>query len=71
LVVALTYGPDADWVRNVVAARSCRVKWAGRWRTFSRVDVVEGAAGLALLGPFAACAPRPGRHYHGAPPASV
>jgi len=52
LVVALTYGPNADWVRNVVAARSCRVKWAGRWRTFSRVEVVEGAAGLALLGPL-------------------
>ena len=50
--MALTYGPNADWVRNVVAARSCRVKWAGRWRTFSRVEVVEGAAGLALLGPL-------------------
>jgi len=50
--VALTYGPDADWVRNVVAARSCRVKCAGHWRTFSRVEVVEGADGPALLGPL-------------------
>src|SRR5438067_10429683 len=36
LVFALTYGPSADWVRNVIAARTCRVKWLGRWRSFQR-----------------------------------
>ncbi len=30
LVVALTYGPDRDWVRNVIAAGSCEVETRGR-----------------------------------------
>jgi len=27
---ALTYGPDTDWVRNVLAAGGCRIRTAGR-----------------------------------------
>jgi deazaflavin-dependent oxidoreductase (nitroreductase family) len=30
-VVALWYGPDAQWVRNVLAAGGCRVRSRGRW----------------------------------------
>src|SRR4051794_26273886 len=30
LVVALTYGPEADWVRNVLAAGGCEVENRGR-----------------------------------------
>jgi deazaflavin-dependent oxidoreductase (nitroreductase family) len=52
LVFALTYGPNADWVRNVLAAQSCRVKWRGRWRTFSRAELVRGEAALRLLPPL-------------------
>jgi deazaflavin-dependent oxidoreductase (nitroreductase family) len=29
-VFALTYGPDADWVRNVLAAGGCRLETRGR-----------------------------------------
>jgi deazaflavin-dependent oxidoreductase (nitroreductase family) len=29
--VALWYGPDTQWVRNVTAAGSCRVRTRGRW----------------------------------------
>jgi len=29
-VIALTYGPDTDWVRNVLAAGSCTIETAGR-----------------------------------------
>jgi deazaflavin-dependent oxidoreductase (nitroreductase family) len=29
-VFALTYGPDADWVRNVVAAGGCELRTRGR-----------------------------------------
>jgi deazaflavin-dependent oxidoreductase (nitroreductase family) len=29
-VIALTYGPDADWVRNVLAADGCRLETGGR-----------------------------------------
>ena len=30
MVFALTYGPDVQWVRNIVAAGECRVRTMGR-----------------------------------------
>jgi deazaflavin-dependent oxidoreductase (nitroreductase family) len=30
-VIALTYGPDVQWLANVVAAGRCRVRTRGRW----------------------------------------
>ena len=30
-VFALTYGPDAQWVANVLAAGECRIKTRGAW----------------------------------------
>ena len=30
-VVALTYGPDVEWLKNVEAAGACRVRIMGRW----------------------------------------
>jgi deazaflavin-dependent oxidoreductase (nitroreductase family) len=32
-VVALTYGADTNWVRNVLAAGGCRLRTRGRWGT--------------------------------------
>ena len=29
-VIALTYGPDSDWVRNVLAAGRCELRTGGR-----------------------------------------
>jgi deazaflavin-dependent oxidoreductase (nitroreductase family) len=49
MVVVLTYGPSADWVRNVLAASSCRVKWAGRWRRMASPEVVDGPAARRLV----------------------
>ena len=49
LAFALTYGPGADWVRNVLRDGSARVKWRGRWRTYSHAELVEDAPGLRLL----------------------
>jgi deazaflavin-dependent oxidoreductase (nitroreductase family) len=34
IVIALTYGPDRDWVRNVLAAGACTIEWRGRPRRF-------------------------------------
>ena len=48
MVVILTYGPSSDWVRNVVAAGSCRLKRLGRWHRFTHPEVVEGAAAARL-----------------------
>jgi deazaflavin-dependent oxidoreductase (nitroreductase family) len=30
-VIALTYGPDVQWLHNVVSAGECRVRTRGRW----------------------------------------
>ena len=30
-VIALYYGPDVEWARNVLAAGGCRVRTRGRW----------------------------------------
>jgi deazaflavin-dependent oxidoreductase (nitroreductase family) len=30
-VFALTYGPDVQWVANVLAAGECRMRTGGRW----------------------------------------
>ena len=35
-VIALTYGPGVEWLRNVVAEGGCRLLTRGRW-----VEVVE------------------------------
>ncbi len=51
LAFALTYGPGADWVRNVLAAQRCRVMYAGRWRSYGFAEVLHGDAGLRLIPP--------------------
>jgi deazaflavin-dependent oxidoreductase (nitroreductase family) len=30
-IIALTYGPESDWVKNVLAAGSCALLTRGRW----------------------------------------
>jgi deazaflavin-dependent oxidoreductase (nitroreductase family) len=32
-VIALTYGPDVEWAKNVLAAGGCRIQTRRRWRT--------------------------------------
>jgi deazaflavin-dependent oxidoreductase (nitroreductase family) len=51
MVIALTYGASADWVRNVLAAGSCRLRWAGAWRQLTAPELLEGPAALRLLPP--------------------
>jgi hypothetical protein len=40
-VVALTYGPDTDWVRNVVAAHGCDLETRGRVEHLVSPEVVH------------------------------
>ena len=30
-VIALTYGPEVEWLKNIIAAGGCRVRIQGRW----------------------------------------
>jgi deazaflavin-dependent oxidoreductase (nitroreductase family) len=40
-LIALTYGPDTDWVRNVLAAGGCDLKLGGRWIRLDQPSVVH------------------------------
>jgi deazaflavin-dependent oxidoreductase (nitroreductase family) len=48
-VVALTYGSDTDWVRNVVAAGGCRLRRFGRQHTLANPSVVHARTGRGLV----------------------
>jgi deazaflavin-dependent oxidoreductase (nitroreductase family) len=40
-VIALTYGPEAEWVRNVLASGGCALQTRGRTVTLSRPRLVH------------------------------
>jgi deazaflavin-dependent oxidoreductase (nitroreductase family) len=48
-VVALTYGSDTDWVKNVVAAGGCRMRRLGRDRELLSPEVVRARSGSGLV----------------------
>jgi deazaflavin-dependent oxidoreductase (nitroreductase family) len=48
-VVSLPYGPDRDWVRNVLAAGSCTLERGGRRVELTRPRVLSAGEGLALV----------------------
>ncbi|MFF2275741.1 nitroreductase/quinone reductase family protein [Agromyces sp. NPDC058126] len=50
-VAELTYGPEVNWYRNVVAADRATVIWRGREFTVAGVEPIETAAGLRAFGP--------------------
>jgi len=39
-VLALAYGPDTDWYRNILAASKCTLKWMGREYALERPEVI-------------------------------
>ncbi|TVT26255.1 nitroreductase family deazaflavin-dependent oxidoreductase [Amycolatopsis rhizosphaerae] len=47
-VVALTYGPDSDWVRNVLAAGGCGLETRGRTEELTAPRVVHDEARSAM-----------------------
>ena len=48
-VIALTYGPDRDWVRNVVAARGCTIESRGRKHPLAQPVVRQDESALQLV----------------------
>jgi deazaflavin-dependent oxidoreductase (nitroreductase family) len=49
-IIALTYGPQSDWVKNVLAAGSCELQTRGRRvRLFDPVIVSDESKGWAPL----------------------
>lgn len=50
-VAELTYGPDVQWYRNIVAAGGCTVVVRGREHRIDRIAPVTTEQGLAAFGP--------------------
>src|SRR5947207_13337568 len=49
--IALTYGPDADWVRNILAQGGCLLETRGRTQPLSRPRVVHDERHRAVPAP--------------------
>jgi deazaflavin-dependent oxidoreductase (nitroreductase family) len=51
-IIALTYGAESDWVKNVLAAASCELLTGGRWMHLSdpriEIDPSKGRAPLPV-----------------------
>jgi len=50
-VIELTYGPDVDWHKNVVAAGGCTVVWHGQECVIDTIEPVDTASGRAAFSP--------------------
>lgn len=52
VILALTYGPDVDWVRNVDAAGRCELSRAGYRYVLTGIRHVSGEDGLRAFPPL-------------------
>ena len=50
-VIELTYGPEVDWYRNVVAANGCRVLYHGAEHVIEGLEPLPAAEGIAAFTP--------------------
>lgn len=46
VVIALTYGPEVDWYRNVLAAGRCTLLWHRRLYALDRLEPIAAQAAL-------------------------
>jgi deazaflavin-dependent oxidoreductase (nitroreductase family) len=45
-VIALTYGPEVDWYRNILAAGRCTLLWHGKEYTLEKPEPIAMQAAL-------------------------
>jgi hypothetical protein len=48
-VFALTYGPDTDWVKNVIAAGGCTIRHKRRDFTLTNPQFITTEEGMASM----------------------
>lgn len=48
-VIALTYGPEVDWYRNVVAAGGCQIVWHGKAYTINQLEPLDPLSARPLF----------------------
>jgi deazaflavin-dependent oxidoreductase (nitroreductase family) len=42
-VIAMTFGPESDWVQNVLAAGGCEIDWKGRRYSLVDPEIIDWA----------------------------
>jgi deazaflavin-dependent oxidoreductase (nitroreductase family) len=50
-VIALTYGPDVEWLKNCLASGGCRLQTRGRWWELSEPRVYHDERRQAMPQP--------------------
>jgi deazaflavin-dependent oxidoreductase (nitroreductase family) len=50
-MIELTYGPDVDWHKNVLAAGGCTIVRRGQEYAINRIEPVDSETGLAAFPP--------------------
>ena len=48
-VIALTYGPEVDWYRNILAAGHCTLLWHGRVYAVGKPEPIDVKTALPAL----------------------
>ena len=51
-VIELTYGPDVDWHKNVLAAGGCSVVWHGKEYVINKIEPLDAQTGRAAFSPL-------------------
>jgi deazaflavin-dependent oxidoreductase (nitroreductase family) len=51
-VIALTYGPQVDWLRNLQAAEGGSLRWHKQEYVFQKPEFIDEQAALRALPPF-------------------
>jgi deazaflavin-dependent oxidoreductase (nitroreductase family) len=48
-VIELTYGPDVDWYKNVLAAGGCTILWHGKDYVIDKIEPLDTESGRAAF----------------------
>ena len=48
-MIELTYGPNVDWHKNVLAAGSCTLVWRGREYLIDKIEPLDAETGRAAF----------------------
>jgi len=51
-VIELTYGPDVDWHKNVLAAGGCTVLWHSKEFVIDKIEPIDAQTGRAAFSPL-------------------
>jgi deazaflavin-dependent oxidoreductase (nitroreductase family) len=51
-VIALTYGPNVDWLRNLLAAEGGTLLWHGKEYVVVKSELIAASEALPLFPPF-------------------